>query len=192
MKIGKRLHFSQNYSYLKVNWDERECLIKAFKDRVETFYIQPAELLSKNELGFAVGILCITTIDFLSKFKFDDGKRLVKWIKEYIDDFNQPNPDNSNQTYADRFYDEFRDGLIHEGRIKNAGQFSYECQEIVKVKEGVMEVNPKKLLSVIKNFFSNFITQIKEDDEKFLQFENSLKNDFAKEIDLVRKDSEVQ
>ncbi len=187
MRIGKKLHFSPNYTFLDLNLDESQKLIDAFKDRVTGFYICPAELLNRDKRGFATGILCITTIDYLSKFKFNGSKRMIKWLKKYIDRFKNLDPNNSNRTYADRFFNDFRNGLIHEGRIKNAGQFSYDCQEIAKVEEGVMEVNPAKLLSFVKSYFNNYLIELKEDDQVFHIFKEILRNDFAKEIKLAKK-----
>lgn len=147
MRIGEILKFSPNYKYLDLDWDKKECMINAFKDRVKGFYIQPAEKLNKDEKGFAAGVLCITTIDFLAKIDYKERNQIKKWLKDNIDDFKKPDPDFSgNRTLADRFYDEFRDGLIHEGRIKNGGQFSYEYQVIIKLEDEAMIVNPEILL----------------------------------------------
>ncbi len=189
MKIGKQLHFSENYSYLDIKWDEKKDLIEKFKDRVETFYISPAEQLNIARKGFAAGVLCITMIDCLAKIFYHERNKFKKWLKDNIDEFRKKDPDSSRtRTLADRFYEEFRDGLIHEGRIKAAGQFSYDLQDIVKADDRVMEVNPDKLLLAIKNFFYNYLTQIREDESKFYQFSNYLKNDFIKERELARRD----
>lgn len=93
----------------------------------------------------------------------------------------------TSRTLADRFYNEFRNGLIHEGRIKDAGQFSYDFPEIIKVEEGVMIVNPDKLICKINTVLDNYIMQLKESESFFLKFKESLRNDFIKEIDFIKK-----
>ncbi len=188
MKISKILYFSPKYKYLELNWDEKDKLIEAFRDRVKGFYIQPAEQLNSDEKGFATGVLCITTLDFIAKFFYNnDANRMKKLLKNKIEEFSRVDPYFTNKTLADRFYEEFRNGLIHEGRIKNAGQFSYDFLEIVKVEEEVMIVNPGKLLCKINSIFDNYITQIKESDLLYLKFKESLRGDFKREIDYIKK-----
>jgi len=188
MKIGKILYFSPNYKFWDLKWDEKENLIDAFKDRVKGFYIQPAEKLNKDKKGFAAGVLCITTIDFLTKIDYKERNKIKNWLKDNINDFKKPDPNYSGRrSLADRFYNEFRDGLIHEGRIKSGGQFSYDYQELIKLEDKVMIVNPDILLLEINNFFNKFIIKINRDDTTFYQFRDSLRNDFIKEIELSKK-----
>ena len=188
MKIDEILYFSPNYKYSELNWDDKEKMIEAFRDRVKGFYIQPAEQLNKDKKGFATGVLCITTIDFLAKFFYNnDANRMKKWLKKNIKEFKEVDPNHINRTLADRFYDEFRNGLIHEGRIKNVGQFSYDFPGIIEVEEGVMIVNPDKLICKINTIFDNFIIKVKECESLFLQFNESLRKDFKKEIEYTKK-----
>jgi len=71
--------------------------------------------LNKDKKGFATGVLCITTIDFLAKFLYNDANRMIKWLKKNIKEFRKVDPNYKSRTLADRFYDEFRNGLIHKG-----------------------------------------------------------------------------
>ena len=188
MKIGEILYFSPNYKFLDLKWDDKENLIKAFNDRVQGFYIQPTCQLNKDEKGFAAGILCITTIDFLAKIDYKVRNQIKKWLKDNIDDFKKSDPDfRGNRSLADRFYDEFRDGLIHEGRIKNGGQFSYDFQLLIKLQDGAMIINPDIFLKEIINYVDKFIIKITQDDTTFYKFRDYLKQDFQKEIELARK-----
>lgn len=113
---------------------------------------------------------------------------MVKWLKKNIKEFCKIDPNFTNRTLADRFNDEFRNGLIHEGRIKNVGQFSYDFPEIINMEEEVMIVNPGKLLCKIEFLLDNYIKQVKESESLFLKFRESLRKDFKREIDYIKKE----
>lgn len=189
MRISEILYFSPKYKYSELDWDNKENLIEAFIDRVEGYYIQPTELLNEDKKGFATGVLCITTIDFLAKFLYTGANRMIKWLKKNIKAFNKLDPNLTSRTLADRFYDEFRNRLIHEGRIKNAGQFSYDFPDIIKVEKNVMIVNPNILLNDLMTILENFINRIKVSESEFLKFKESLIRDFTQEINYVKNDN---
>lgn len=90
-------------------------MIEAFEDRVNGFYLKPIEEFNKIGYGFASGIICVTTIDFLARIAIGSdkvGERLRVWLKDNI---------SANDDLANRFSKDFRNGLVHEGRIKNCG-----------------------------------------------------------------------
>ena len=49
--------------------------------------------------------------------------------------------------------DDYRNGLIHEGRIKNMGQFCYDIDELISIGQGNSMVNPFNLRKGSKNCF---------------------------------------
>ena len=193
MRVGDILHFSPNYKFLDLKWDDENILIDAFKDRVKGFYLEPAKQLNEDKKGFATGVLCVTTIDFLARIATGIDKvreRIPKWLKDNIEDFKEVNPDRLGQTLADRFYDEFRNGLVHEGRIKNAGQFlysskKYDFEELVKIEERIMVVNPDRLLNAINTSFEKYMDQVEKNEFAFHQFRCALIRDFQEDIECI-------
>lgn len=185
MKVGDILYFSPNYKFNQIDWDNKEELIKAFKDRVDGFYLNPADDLNKKEYGFVAGLVCVTTIDFIARISVGGkvGYRFKKWLCKNIPHFNKKDPNNSNKTLAKRFYDEFRNGLVHEGRIKDCGQFSYEFKDTISVNDGVMLINPEILLKDIKKAFEEYIREVKENQEAFGKLKEALKRDFQGDVD---------
>ena len=119
MRVSEILYFSKKYKFSDLKWDNKEILINAFKDRVKEFYIEPAKKLNDAEYGFGAGVLCVTTIDFLARIKTGllngVGKRFENWLRDNIKEFAIQDPASQSQTLASRFYNEFRNGLVHEG-----------------------------------------------------------------------------
>jgi len=190
VKVDEILYFSPTYKYSDINWDDRDNLIKAFKDRLEGFYFKPAKELNRSEHSFAAGVICVTTIDSLARIETGSdlvGERYELWLKSNIKQFDEVNPDDLSQTLACRFYKEFRNGLVHEGRIKNAGQFSCCCDKLITLEQTVMIINPHHLLKSIKNSFSIYIEDLEKDVTKFEKFKRVLKQDFQKDVENVYK-----
>lgn len=183
MKIGDILYFSPKYKFIELDWNDKEGLIKAFEDRVSEYYLKPIEEFNKRRYGFASGVLSVTTIDFLARIATRKEKVEKEDFKAWLED----NIDGFNYELATKLYEDFRCGLIHEGRIKNCGQFSYDIGDLIWLEDGVMIVNPELLIERIKNAFKNFIRKIREDDEAFQSFKETLKRDFQDDTELSRK-----
>ncbi len=126
--VDDELLFAPGLKYSEIKWDDDDALIEAFKERVKGFYLDPAQNLNDSKkYPFATGVLCVSTIDLLACLTISCnsgtvGIRFKQWIKEHITAFDSPNP--NSELVADKFYDEFRNGLVNEGRIKNAMFFA--------------------------------------------------------------------
>jgi len=183
MRIGNILYFSPKYRFDQINWNDKEELIEAFKDRVEGFYLNPARALNEHKYPFGSGVLCVITIDFLARIENNSEsveKRIKKWLTENISEY-------FDETLAQRFYKEFRNGLIHEGRIKNCGQFSYDFDELVHQENGIMIVNPNLLLEKIVDSFESYITKVRTDNFAFQLFRCAILRDFQEDIKCAKK-----
>ncbi len=184
MRIGGKLHFSPKYKFSDIDWNNDQILIDAFQDRVENFYIRPAQKLNASKDGFAAGVLCVTTIDFLARIALGVPKitrrDYVKWVRSNIQIFQHLN-------LASRLYVEFRCGLVHEGRIKNTGQFSYEHPDIVKVDNGAMSINPDLLLKSVEESFGIYLEKLKADGLVLSAFRKALLRDFRNDIAIANR-----
>jgi hypothetical protein len=183
LRIEDTIYFSPSYKFKDIDWSDNAKLINAFKDRVFGFYTNPVETLNSKREGFATGLLCIATIDFLARIFLDEDKepkeRIKEWISENIADFK--NNSKSQQV----FWKFFRNGLVHEGRIKNGGQFTYEIPGTVYLEKEVMLINPGNLLKDIKTSVVDYLKILECDKEKFKKFKDQVKDDFKEEIKLT-------
>ena len=183
MRIEDTIYFSPSFKFKDIDWENKDQLIEAFSDRVCGFYLNPAEKLNSNKDGFATGLLCIATVDFLARIAMGKrkrpGPRIREWIEGSIKEFKGNN-------LSRKFYEDFRNGLIHEGRIKNGGQFTYDVSKIY-CEDDVMLINPGMVLNSIKISFQSYLSDIKVDEEKFNEFKELLMDDFKKEIELTGK-----
>ena len=179
MRQRDTLYFSPKYQFFAIDFNDPKKLIDMFSDRVYGFYINPARLLCKNGDGFASGLLCIVTIDFLSRIANPEseevGKRIERWLRSNINEFNTAD-------CARRFYKDFRCGLVHEGRIKPFGEFSFESKQMITLQDEIMRVNPGMLLEQIAQSFQAYLSRLIVDEKEFLKLQTCLKNDFNSEV----------
>ena len=104
MKIGDILYFSPNYKFNQIDWNNKEELIEAFKDRVNGFYLNPADALNKKGYGFVAGLTSIATIEFIARISIrgNSGSRFINWLCKNITYFNENDTDNTKRTLAKR------------------------------------------------------------------------------------------
>ena len=167
-------------------------IIIMFKERVKELYLEPARLLIEHakedrNMGFvfSAGLICVSVIDFLGRFYMgcpekDVGSRFICWLLSYM---RPP----FNGYLAKRFYEDFRNGLVHECRIKNGGEFSLNKGETIKGEvddNGVryLVVNPEKLLKKLEDGFKNYLDDLQQDEDMFRQFVECLKKDFKEDF----------
>ncbi len=192
MREADGLHFSPKYTFFNLHTalskNNRELLVKMLRDRVYGFYLRPAKLLSQKGKGFSNGLLCAAAIDFLARMQYPEyeklfpndfvKRRIVDWLKTNIQEFNK-------DIFCIRFYYDFRCGLVHEGRIKPFGEFSFQQNGLIEQKDGVIRINPKILLEKVENAFDNYLIILKKDDGAFKKFKKTLKKDFGPEVKRI-------
>ncbi len=185
MRVKDALYFSPKYRYIDLDFTNPEATIAAFRDRVEGFYLSPAKHLLEHGHVFAVGVVCTAVIDLLARYSLGGrvGMRFSRWVTQNISDFSRRDPSNPAKTLADRLYEDFRCGLIHEGRIKQVGQFSLEADGIVQAEESVIVVNPELLLLALHAALAGYCRTLETDSRELQRFIGRLREDFEAEVD---------
>ena len=68
---------------------------------------------------------------------------------------------------------------MHEGLIKNGGQFSYNFKDkLICEIDGIIIINPRLLLIKTKIAFEKMMDEIEKDNSQLQQFKKMLKKDF--------------
>jgi len=186
MRVGEVLYFSPKFRFSELDFNDAETLIRAFSDRVDGFYLEPARRLLQAGDAFACGLMCCTSIDFLARYESVTGSRITEWLKKNVPEFDKPDPQDSRRTVACRFEADFRNGLAHEGRIKNLGQFSLDRRTLLRFVDSAMIVNPCLLLEAIRTAFAKYCTDLQSDQSALENLISRLKSDFSQEIAASR------
>lgn len=176
MRINNHIYFAPEILLRDLNLTDREALINAFKTRVDKYYLQPIKILNKIRSAFSVGIIEFAMIDALARYSSNNNK-VGKRIKEML----QSNF-NLTEEIAEKAYNEFRNGLLHENHIKNCGQLCYETSVSFKIENSCLIINPLKLQRELDSYFQSYIELLKNDESFYRLFLLNIKKDFEKEI----------
>ncbi len=179
MRIGAFLLFAPpDVTFDRLNFANQDQTVAAFVQRIEGFYLRPAHDLAGLRHAFACGVLCCTAIDALARYENHREARDIRftaWIADHIPDLRTP-------PLAKRFHEDFRHGLVHEGRVKNGGQFSFDTAEAVVAEDGVLIVNPSYLLPPIRSGLHAFATRLLSDHAHYRGFVQLLEREFRAEL----------
>jgi hypothetical protein len=180
MKIDEHVYFAPGILLKDININERESLIHAFELRMNKYYLQPIKILNKLRSAFSVGIIEFSMIDSLARYSTNDsqvGRRIKDMIRVNF---------NTTEEIAEKAYDEFRCGLLHENHIKNCGQFCYETTSSFTIDSGCLIINPLKLQRELVAFFEDYTNNLRNDDDQYNTFLTNIKIDFGAEVEFFR------
>lgn len=181
------LYFAPGIRYDDVDWQDDSEVVKAFEKRLCGLYMEPTrELCDDDRNVFAAGVMCTVTIDMLARFTYDQQrgvrKRFTKWLKDAESNFKCTSLGEGDKSLADRVYEDFRNGTVHEGRVKKGGQFSLRIDGLFATDNGIIVLNPEKLLELIKCQAKAWIETLQEDSDARKKFCDTLREDLEDDI----------
>ena len=179
MRISDVLYFAPGIPFKQVGLTGAE-LPGQFKCRMAGFYVEPAEQCAQHGYAFAAGVLLVSCIDALARLRFGDGvgKRFRKFACEELQSF-------SNDDLAERFYEEFRNGLVHEGRLKKGSQFSLDTRATVEQLNGILVVNPTHLGAEVQSALDAYVALAARDDAERRKLATALRQDLEDDFRLM-------
>jgi hypothetical protein len=181
MKIGDILYFSPRYRFSELNFDDTKALVDAFRDRVGGFYLLPASRLIEEGHAFAGGLVSCAAVEFIAKVSGDITAPV--WIQKHLSEFGK------DGQLAERFWNYFRHGLAHEGRVKSfgrgSGQFSLELQRMLTIDGSTLIVNPRLLLEGVQKEFRSYCERLDESQSAHLV--KSLRRYFEDEVKAAKR-----
>jgi hypothetical protein len=156
MRIADVLWFSPRFRFTDINFDDHKALVEAFRDRVEGYFLEPAERSVAANDAFAAGLVCCAAVEFIAKVS---GKEHPSsWLQSHVPEFNR------DKKLSGQFWGYFRDGLAHEGRVKShskfSGQFSLDLPTMLTEAGKVLIVNPRLLLGAVRAALHQFCDQM--------------------------------
>ena len=177
MRVADVLYFSPRFKYSDLDLDDTKKLVEALRDRLMGFYLSPASRLLEAGDAFAAGLLCCTAIDFVALCSGDEHPEM--WLRKNIPEFD------GDEDLAGKFWKRFRNGLVHEGRIKAFGQFSLDFPNLLNVVGPVLIVNPRLLLKAVQESCLSFFENL--DENRCAHLVKRLQRYFRAEIAAAKK-----
>jgi hypothetical protein len=185
MRVEDKLYFAPGIWFSDVDLDGPH-LPDQFRQRVDGFYIKPAEECTQCvNHAFAAGVLLVTCIDALARLRFptisdrQSGKRFKEFVRKELPSF-------SDDKLADRFYRELRNGLVHQGTLNEGAQFSLDFDETVRQCDGILIVNPKCLAKEVSSALDSYVRLLQEKETERQRLAGKLKEDHTKDFQAAR------
>jgi len=176
MKTSDGIYFAPGILLKKLDLSNKDSLIAAFEKRITGFYLDPIKLLNDKKHAFAAGVIEFAMIDALARYY-----TLRNAVEDRIVEILHNNF-NISRHVAKRVYKKFRNGLLHENRIKECGQFCYELSDWYSGEGGCLIVNPEKLCHELEKYSKDYIGKLKNDEKLYKTFHSRIKDDLEEEI----------
>ena len=187
MREGDDLYFAPGIRFSDVDLIGH-ALADHYRARIDGFYLAPTRLCIEHRYAFAAGLLLVSTIDFMAGLHHSAdgladrsvGADFRRFARLELQSFHTGD-------LAQRLYDEFRNGLTHEARIKNAGEFSFDWPQTVRLAGGRLCINPAELLREVEWALDRQITELHRDSVKRQKAADRLRALFAREFGIVQE-----
>ena len=177
MKIGDFLYFAPEIRFTDVDLSG-DRLPAQYECRIEGFFLSPAACLLDSGHAFAAGLIIVSAIDALARVCRQEnrvGERIRAWLQTEIAGLELPGQ-------ADALYQYFRNGLVHEARLKAGAEFSLEQDALVDEGPGIMRINPRLLLAEVQAALRRFVLKLDKDTYARQAFLEQLKAEFIYEL----------
>jgi hypothetical protein len=187
MREGDDLFFAPGVRFSDVDLGGIR-LPEQYRARIEGFYLRPAGLCTEAGHAFAAGLLIVSTIDFMAGFHHSAedlpgravGADFREFARRELRSFGSGN-------LAQRLFDDFRNGLSHEARIKCAGEFSFDRPYTVRVVSGRLCINPAHLLREVEEALERQMAQLAENAVKRMDAAERLRSLFSREFGILER-----
>ncbi|MDP1973071.1 hypothetical protein [Sediminibacterium sp.] len=184
MRIDDVIYFAPGIRAIDLDFNNREQILEGFKNRIYSYYLLPAEKLNVQEFAFASGVILMATIDAITYYSIGGNNRIKDFMFQckILDGM----PEDRKRLVVKAFDDYFRNGLIHEGRIKNGCQFSYEYG-FVYFDDTFLVINPKMLYNEVTEYFQNYLDTLSKHTGAFTQFYQKFYRQYYPEIQSIKR-----
>jgi hypothetical protein len=176
MKIDDLVYFAPDVHFYEVDFDGPD-LPDLIVRRIGGFYLNPARILIDEREAFGAGLILVTCIDAMARLKIGGkvGTRFQQFVQDELPSFASPG-------LSKRFYDDFRNGLVHEARVKSGGHFSLQTPRTLRFDRTYMVVNPKFLLDEVNQALKRYSLLLRADAAELPKLAKKLKADHAEDV----------
>jgi len=176
VKIDDILYFAPKVRFDDLDFVGHE-LPQQFAARINGYYLDAAEHCGHSGFAFAAGVLVLAAIDALARVQIGGavGSRFKSFAAHELGSF-------SKAETAAKLYDDFRNGLIHEARIKQGAQFSLQSGQTIAEADGVVIVNPLLLSSEVRGALERYVRKLNREPKLLSDLRNRLMQDHADDV----------
>src|SRR5262245_48348878 len=135
-RIADELYFAPGIRFVDLDFRGGH-LPEQFSRRISGFYLEPSIALARARKDFASGVLAVCAIDALALVMTGTSS-----VSARIVGFCRRIPALASDRCATTFCEHFRNGLVHEARVKKGSEFSTDIEQVAALYGGRLVINP--------------------------------------------------
>lgn len=175
-RIADQLYFAPNVRFADLDWTGVR-LPTQFYQRISGFYLKPAIALAQAKHAFASGVLVVCAIDALALLITGSSA-----VRSRITAFCMKIPDLATKRNADMFCEHFRNGLVHQARVKKGSEFDVDLRRVAISDRERLIVNPLFLAQSVTSLLDAYVDTLHRDPAMKRAFCKKLKRKFRYEL----------
>lgn len=184
MRIDDVVYIAPGIKMIDFDITDKTAVLETFKSRIIHYYLKPAEKLNGLEDAFASGVLLMTAIDAITYYSIGGNNRLKDFMAQcnliaHLDEATR-------KRIVKAFDDYFRNGLVHEGRIKNGCQFSYQYA-FTYFDDSFLVPNPKILHETVAAYFEKYFKELHNSVLTYDKFYQKFFRQFNSEVVEIKR-----
>lgn len=184
MREGDVLYFAPELRFSDLDL-EGASLPDHLGRRMQGYYLDPARRCIESGDAFVAGLILMSTIDFLSGLHYEASQLRTRSVGSDFNQFVREHLPGVSGVASDRLYDEFRNGLFHEARIKNAGEFSFDRKQSAWLSADRLCINPEYLLHEVEECLAARLTLLQQDESARIRLARRIRSLFQAELAFV-------
>lgn len=181
MKVGDHVYFAPGIRFTDLDLDGPR-LPKQYSARIEGYYLTPADRAAKAGDAFAAGLLALTAIDAMSRLYFGPNRpsRQVKsdfefFVRGLLPSFSEP-------MKAKILYEKYRNGLVHEARLKDGCQFEIGRSTTFDTSGPMPIIDPARLVTEGRAALKQLVSELEVSQQFLAEFAKYLREEFSFEL----------
>jgi hypothetical protein len=181
MKVGDHVYFAPDIRFSDLDLDG-PLLPEQYRTRIEGYYLTPAHRAAEAGDAFAAGLLVLAAVDAMSRLYFGLNRpsRKVKidfptFVRLFLPSFSAP-------ASAEILYDKYRNGLVHEARLKDGCQFELGRAQTFDNTGPTPIIDPRHLVAKVRSALDKLVSEMNASQTFRSEFAKCLREEFRYEL----------
>lgn len=177
MKVGDYVHFAPGIRFSDLDLNGPRLPVQ-YRQRIEAYYLGPANRAVKAGDAFAAGLLALAAVDAMSRIYFGPNRASRHVNHDFRSFVRLCLPSFSLPSNAEILYEKYRNGLVHEARLKDGCQFELGLSHTFDTTGPAPVIDPAYLLVEVKQALDTLVSEMRASG----QFRNELAKLLRKEF----------
>lgn len=182
MKVGDHVFFAPGIRFRDLDLDGTQ-LPEQYGARIEGYYLTPAQRAAEAGDAFASGLLTLTAVDAMSRMYYGPNRTKRRRVHSDFQSFaHQRLASFAEPETAKILYEKFRNGLIHEARLKDGCQFELQRSRTFDNSGPAPIIDPARLVVEVRAALEVLVSEMKSSQQFRREFSNCLRREFSFEL----------